>query len=180
MVLNRLENLQLRGFAGANTGVASAQVRNGFDQAGLGTPTMPLSLTRHLPGSYPRMRPGKRPADTADGGTASAARRAGRPGCSAGVLVRCGLAITARRAIQSGWPRNRRGAVPALASPSGRLTGRITGLAARNEAPSGHREGVRRKPLHTGRQEVLTARPWACERTALRGASGLRTGKAGG
>lgn len=60
-----------------------------------------MSLARHLSSSDPDTNPVSRP-ERAYPGAASAAIRAGRSGCSAGVLVRAGLARIAGRTIPSG------------------------------------------------------------------------------
>jgi len=88
------------------TRVAVALERIGSTQASGATSATPLSFTRHLPPSYPRLErdPVVRqvPADGNAGG-ARGARRAGRPGSSAGVSVSRRAAITAARTILSGW-----------------------------------------------------------------------------
>jgi hypothetical protein len=85
MALVQLESLVLPGVRIAGDVVTGLE-RNGSMQAEGGNPTMAQSQERH---------PGYRPADTDP-------VRAGRPGCP-GVPCRRGPAITAGRAILSGW-----------------------------------------------------------------------------
>jgi len=103
MAVVQLESLVLRGRDACN--VVRVLERNGSNQADGRASTVPLSLPRHLLLSYPHagMCPGSRPADAENLGAATAVKRAGRPGSSAGVPVSRSLAITARWTIQSRW-----------------------------------------------------------------------------
>jgi hypothetical protein len=97
-----LDSLVLRGVRIA-CDVVTGLERNGSMQADGQTPTMLLSQERHLRADYPQGTDPGRPGSVGFTGAASAALRAGRPGCSLGVPNRRGPAIFAGRAILSGW-----------------------------------------------------------------------------
>ena len=115
------ENLVLRG-VNVVADVVIGLKRIGSGQANDQTAAMPLSCTRHLmmtdsrPDADPAMR--YEPATSA----ASSAQWAGRPGYVAGVLSSRNPAITAGRAILSGWSLVEGGACPAAVGISGRFT----------------------------------------------------------
>jgi hypothetical protein len=101
MVLMNTETRSRFGIVVA-TRVETAEVRLGSNQ-GLGGPLGGSpSLARHLSPSDPDAMPGSR-LERAYPGAPPAATRAGRPGGSAGVLPRPGLASIARRASLSDW-----------------------------------------------------------------------------
>src|SRR5262249_50813855 len=102
MAVLNLESLVLRGVPVA-CDVVTGLERIGFNASGSGARAVLLSLTRHPSPSDPQAGadPGMRYA--AVQGMAHAAPRAGRPGRSAGVPDSRGPAISAGRAILSGW-----------------------------------------------------------------------------
>jgi hypothetical protein len=156
MAIIHSETLVLRGVPAAVYGVAAGLERNGSAVTGLRTPTMPLSLTRHLFAGYPRSGadPDMRLADAAERGAAQAAKRAGRPGSPAGVLGSRNPAITAGRAIQSGWTRSGRGACPAPADWRLNTQALAAGRSS-DKALSGHPTIRQRKPLQVVLQRHL-------------------------
>lgn len=107
MAVMNLESLVLRGVNVACDVVMGLE-RNGSHQA---RGTTVLSFTRHpsLSYSHAGSDPGMRYGGAEDIGAAHAAIRAGRLGSSAGVLDSRKLAITASRAILSGWTHRERG-----------------------------------------------------------------------
>jgi hypothetical protein len=110
MAVVQLESLVLRGIHDACNVVLSLE-RNGSARADGRTPTVSLSLPRFLMRyPHPGMDPGERRGNAEDLGVAAAAARAGRPGSASGVPGSRGLAITARRTIQSRWSPAERGA----------------------------------------------------------------------
>jgi hypothetical protein len=90
--------------------VVAGLERLGSAQASGLTTAVPTSFARHLPPGYPRtdMDPKVRYV-AANTGAAHSAPRAGRPSSSAGVTDSRSLAITAGRAILSGWSPVTRG-----------------------------------------------------------------------
>jgi len=107
------ESLVLRGVRVA-CDVVTGLKRNGSNPASAQTRAMHLSVTRHPSQGYPDADgdPGTRPEFAEMLGAALAAKRAGRSGSPAGVPDSRTLAISARRAILSGWTLAARGPVP--------------------------------------------------------------------
>jgi hypothetical protein len=163
MAVFQLESLVLRGVLDACNVVISLE-RNGSMQADGRAPATPLSTSRHLPGSYPGadMDPGTREGHAENLGAALAAPRAGRPGCSAGVPVSRSPAITAGRAILSGWPRSERGVCA-----TARRQRSFTSLApaSAGKVLSGHPRAFPRRPKLVVRQALrLPAAGELCQR----------------
>jgi len=105
MARKQLETMMQRNVRSANSAVVTAKVRMGLERGQDSLrPVEPFTI-RHLSTSDPETGtdPGLRTERANYVGAASAATRAGRPGCSAGVLRPCRPARSAGQTILFGW-----------------------------------------------------------------------------
>jgi hypothetical protein len=169
MAVINSESLVLHGVRVAFDVVTGLE-RIGSNPASGQTGAMHLSVTRHPSQSYPDANgdPGTRPESAENLGAARAAKRAGRPGSSAGVPDSRNLAITARRAILSGWSLAARGPVPPATWCQRRFTA-VPSVAV-GEVLSGHSQPSLSQTLRAGNQWRLP-RPQRSEKGGERPAS---------
>jgi hypothetical protein len=156
MTVVNLESLVLRGVNGVSNVVVGLERNGSNPSVMMGKPTMPLSPTRHPFLGYPpaKVLGTRYGADIV--GADTSASRAGRPGSQAGVLSSRRLAISASRAILSGWSLPRKGACSA---PVWQLDQPIQKPAFASEETSGCLTAPHTRTLQTNQRQRLLELP---------------------